>query len=217
MLELMLATTLIALLAASLYASLRIGMKAGQGALAAVDPTRRLTLAMDLIAQDFQAAAVPNGTLAGSFEGQDNGDGTGLNSDSVSFYTIAPAGTVVAGTGDIRLVALYGQPSPDGRDIELVRDLTTNLLAPQPAVPTEEVLCRGLRMFNLRYYDGANWFDSWDSNSLGKVLPTAVEVTLQINRGRADSDGTIGMVRIVPIPCGQPSDANSTASAGSAG
>lgn len=209
MLELLLATALIALLAGSLYASLRVGMRAGQGALAAVDPTRRAMLAMDLVVQDLQAAAVPRGILAGAFVGEDGRDSAGRDSDSLTFYAIAPAGTVRAGAGDVRAVELSGLVSPDGQEMMLIRGLTTNLLSPQLIDPGQEILCRGVRAFNLRYFDGTAWSDSWDSTTVEDVLPVAIEVTLEVSKGKEVQDGTISLTRIVPIPCGIPVDANS--------
>ncbi len=216
LLELILATMLIALLAASLYASMRIGIKAGDRALAAVDPTRRLVQAMDLVVQDLSAAIVPNGMLAGPFVGQNNNDGAGRDSDTLSFYSIAAAGKVLASTGDIRKVELACQPSPTGRDQDLLRGLTTNLLAPQVPDPQMETLCRHVVSFNLRYFDGASWQDNWDSNALGNVLPAAVEVTLAVaadtttaaktgNLRMGSQAGQLSLTRVVPLPCGQDS------------
>ncbi|HEV8292326.1 MAG TPA: type II secretion system protein GspJ, partial [Tepidisphaeraceae bacterium] len=52
--------------------------------------------------------------------------------------------------------------------------------------PEEEILCRNVRSFALRYYDGTQWYEEWDSTQMGDILPLAVQVDLQIQTS-ADS------------------------------
>jgi hypothetical protein len=70
-------------------------------------------------------------------------------------------------------------------------------------------LCRGVFGFNLRYYDGSVWQDTWDSTTQGDVLPLAVEVTLQLDDPR-QSDPNLGgycTSQVFLVPCGAlPSD-----------
>jgi hypothetical protein len=77
----------------------------------------------------------------------------------------------------------------------LVRRVTRNVLS-SVQQPADEVLCRNVQNFSVRYFDGTNWQTDWDSTALGDVLPYAVEVTLNI----ADRQIT----RIVPLACAKP-------------
>jgi hypothetical protein len=64
----------------------------------------------------------------------------------------------------------------------LLRQVTTNLLAPNQLVANEQVLCRNVVSLNLRYYDGSDWLDEWDSTADSNSLPLAVEVDIEIAR-----------------------------------
>jgi prepilin-type N-terminal cleavage/methylation domain-containing protein len=144
--------------------------------------------------------------LAGAFVGyQGSSAGTGANNaggnDSVVFYTTAegplhPAG----GDGEIKKVEL----SVEGG--VLYRKVLSNLTAPQQQQiqPDQEVLCRNVRSFNLRYYDGSTWQDTWDSTQTSPTneLPVAVEVTLVIDPPADDPQSLPRKyLRNIPIPC----------------
>jgi prepilin-type N-terminal cleavage/methylation domain-containing protein len=144
--------------------------------------------------------------LAGAFVGYAGSSaGSGANNaggnDSVTFYTTAegpqhPAG----GDGEIKKVEL----SVDNG--VLYRKVLSNLTAPQQQQiqPDQEVLCRNVRSFNLRYYDGSTWQDTWDSTqtSPANELPVAVEVTLEIDPPADDPKALPRRyLRIIPIPC----------------
>ena len=44
----------------------------------------------------------------------------------------------------------------------------------------EQVLCRSVASLNLRYYDGTDWLDEWDSTADANSLPLAVEIDIEI-------------------------------------
>jgi len=88
----------------------------------------------------------------------------------------------------------------------LVRKVIPNLLSPQAPNPDVEVICRGVGGFNLRYYDGTQWNDTWDSTQQQNVLPNAVEVTLTLDRPNgpivnADGSHAFRFTHIIPMPC----------------
>lgn len=211
LLELLVAMTITAIIAASLYSSLRIGFRAEAAAEAAVEPVRTAELAMGLLRPDLESAVTPSGELQGAFTGTDGTDGA-FPADSLSFYTLGdplepPAGIQIAagpaigsgtglsgiaggashapanllpGTGEVRMVTLGVRTAATGN--VLVRAVTTNLLAETIEPPPEEVVCRGVRSFNLRYFDGSGWQDGWDSTTVENATPTAVEVTIELVR-----------------------------------
>ena len=58
--------------------------------------------------------------------------------------------------------------------------------------------------FNLRYFDGSDWLDDWDSTTETGALPVAIEVTLQLNDDR-QKDPNVGGYRLSQVfllPCG---------------
>ena len=69
--------------------------------------------------------------------------------------------------------------------------------------PAEEVICRGVQSFDLRYFDGVDWQDKWDSAAQGNVLPRAVEVTLELVPAVDANEDEKGpwVCRVFQIPC----------------
>ncbi len=180
LLEMLVAITIMGILAASLYGSLRTVFKGRDRAEAALAPMRATTIAMGMMRTDVESAMPPTGILAGAFNGVDVKGDSGRDADSMSFYSCANSPDGVTPAGDIRLVEFALTTAENETDGTLVRRITTNLLSPNVVTPVEEVLCRGVLSFNLRYYDGTTWQDSWDAASHSNTLPLAVEATLEI-------------------------------------
>lgn len=102
----------------------------------------------------------------------------------------------------------------------LVRREEGDALAAESVDPTDRVLCRRAVSLNLRYYDGSQWLDEWDSTTRDNALPTAVEVTVGIATeaaGRAGSAVIHQARRIVPLPCASQAVVTDVASAPPAG
>jgi len=70
-----------------------------------------------------------------------------------------------------------------------------------------EVLCRGVFGFNLRYFNGSEWLDTWDSTVENNTLPCAIEVTLQLDDARQPGVGGYYASKVIMIPCGPPPSA----------
>jgi type II secretion system protein J len=205
LLEVLVALGLMSIMAVSLYASLHIGFAARRSAEAAIRPVRRASLGLEMVRADLQSAMPPVGILAGQFIGQDLAGDNGHDSDSLVLYaatSVAPAVTAECG---VRKVEFALSSSSADTEPALVRRVTTRLLAPETPEPVEEVLCRRVVSFNLRYFDGVNWLNSWDSTTQSNVLPLAVEVTLEMKRearGQADA-GNYRLTRVFLMPCGR--------------
>lgn len=199
LMEMLIATVIVAMLAGTLYASLRIAFKARSTALATADGVRQRTLSVRLLKADLQAAMIPNGILAGGFIGQ-NGQGVGgSGSATLTFYANPPTIEPKNYVGEIVKIDYACDIAPDNGKLILYRRVTRNLLAPTTPAPEEEILCRGLSGFGLSYFDGTTWQDAWDSTAVGNVLPQAVEV-------RLEWDATVSPAEqaseIIPLPCG---------------
>jgi hypothetical protein len=100
-----------------------------------------------------------------------------------------------------------------------VRLITTNLRPPRAVEPVREVLCRGVFALNLRYFNGSEWADNWDSTTEDNTLPCAVEVTIQLDdaqkgdparQGDAVASPAVGGYRVSKVflvPCSPPPSA----------
>jgi prepilin-type N-terminal cleavage/methylation domain-containing protein len=204
--ELLLASTAMLVIAAATYASMRLAFKARDRALAAVGPARSAEIAMDAVRRNIESALPPRGLLEGSFLGT-----TGTETPetgAVEFYQMGPRprigqtaeshdraqrgasesqrldATTFGGVQRVDLLVAKPQNDPNGQPA-LIRRITRNLLAPTDPTPDEEIICRNVTEFTLRYFDGFQWTTDWDSTQYGDVLPLAVEVTLAIT-GPAD-------------------------------
>jgi len=221
LLELLVALALMGVLAGALYASLHIAFSARTRAEAAIAPVRAASLALELVRRDIVSTPPPTGVLAGSFVGVDAksdapAHGTAGDADTLDFYSAVSDAThdgpVIQG------IELAFVPDASGRGGVLVRRLTSNLLAPVTQEPVEETLCRNVLSFNLTYYDGMAWTDSWDSTTRENALPVAVEATLTIRNPdpARGADATYTQTRMFLIPCGTASTSATTVAAASA-
>ncbi|MEI7835057.1 MAG: type II secretion system protein GspJ [Planctomycetota bacterium] len=204
LLEILAATAAMAAIAGALYGSLHVAFKARGTALRAVDTVRAVKAAVDVIREDLESALPSKGELTGTFVGQKATDLGGQN-DSLIFHAVATDPEVDQAMGDVRKVEYSCDPGQAGAGLNLVRHVTSNLLSEREVAPREEVLCRRVRAFTLRYFDGTNWQATWDSTTVDNALPTAVEITLELDPADPASRSQAGyrLCRVVTIPCGQ--------------
>lgn len=210
LLELILALAIGATLAAALYASFNTAIRARKTALNAVEPLRYVSIAADIIARDVGSTTYASGTFSSTFIGIHQAGQTGDN-DGVQFHSI--------GADE----PLRDEPLADGiRRVEyvvrtdlnppaLVRHITRNL---QPANGNEaniqeEIICRDVKSFSLRYYDGLSWVESWDSTQYDDIIPVAVAMTLELIDPAAtspDQPSPRRITRIFQLACSRPED-----------
>lgn len=221
LLEVVLSMMVMALLALSLYTALQIGTRARQTSSRLVTPMRATAVAMDLAKQDLESILPPTGVLAGAFLGYHKtgagsvGGGSG-DLDEIEFYTVGSDGwwddrDFSEGIRRVQLLVLSDQTPGI-----LVRRVTRNLLSQMQIDPEEEILCRNVRSFTLRYFDGASWLEDWDSTTLGDVLPMAIAMTIEIDSGQQLPNGQpkpYRMTRIIPLACAKPADDSATGGA----
>jgi len=203
LLELLAATAMTAVLAGSLYATLHVAFKARRTATAAIEQVRKGELSVELIRADIESAVVPEGILAGAFLGESGTDAAGRPMDSLLLHCTADGAGGEEGAGDIRMVQLGCEPAEGGEGMVLLRRLTLNLLTPKVQEPAEEVLCRGVRSFDLTYFDGFDWQESWDSGAQDNALPLAVQITLELmpEGGASGDEAGYFLSRVIRIPC----------------
>jgi prepilin-type N-terminal cleavage/methylation domain-containing protein len=227
LIELVVALAIVGILVGTLATSMFVSFRAKSSAEAAVEPGRTAGIAMELLREDLQnavppppsstntstgttlttgttAAATTTVTLAGPFEGVDSQGNAGSDADDLVFYSTSNGPQHENGNGEIKMIELTILTPPGTSDRVLVRRVTSNLLSTDTTAPTadNEVICRGVAGFNLRYYDGTQWQDSWDSTQLSDELPTAVEVTLTLDRpGNSGKPRLLKYVRVFPLSC----------------
>jgi type II secretory pathway component PulJ len=219
LIELLLALATTAILMLALSGTLSIAFKARDSSLVKAAETRGLYTALEMLRRDVESALPPNGILAGSFLGQPAAG----SSHTLQLHRLRPsagslAGVALAGgarggsamaesgfTGLAR-VEIGLAPLADDTLPALVRQVTHNLLAPAVLPPASEVLCRRVRAFRCRFFDGTLWTDFWDSTTQGNVLPAAVEVELEVEAPsfRGAPPAVHRAHRTYTLPCSTP-------------
>jgi prepilin-type N-terminal cleavage/methylation domain-containing protein len=165
------------------------------GPFVGVDGTGDGGLAADTV--EFFTVGNPNDALTLAAQGGQQ-TGMGAGGTMIGGQAGAASGGAVATASlpaEARKVqiGLVAYPGAGGISEQvLVRRVTTNLLSQVAVEGDEEVLCRGVRSLNLRYYDGLTWQDNWDSTQLENAIPTAVEVVVELERSR---DGQLKVLR----------------------
>ena len=87
LLELLVAMTLMVVIASCLYTALYTGFRAKRSALSAVEPTSLAINAIELMKKDTYGILPVGGRLAGTFIGYDSLGVNGVDADSLEFYT----------------------------------------------------------------------------------------------------------------------------------
>lgn len=182
LLELMLALALMSALVGSITATLTVAYKSRQRVDNALGVLIRMQTTLDDIQMELESALPPGEVFAGSMICDVDGDAPVNNTPYLEWYTNypmeLPAGTLVQ--GDIRRVELalttregYGNPI-------LVKRTTTNLLSTEVLEPTEQVLCRDVQSMTMSFYDGVDWYDTWDGSTTEDPLPLLIEITIKL-------------------------------------
>ena len=196
LLEMILALAIVATIAITLSTAMQIAYRSKSAAENIVEPGRTIAVTMEFIATDLQNAMPPTGVLASSFEGVTGQGDLGSDGDDLIFFSTADGPTHESGNSEIKQIELVVLAATNGDHVLLRR--VTNLVTPlvqNVPDPDEEVLCRGVVAFNLRYYDGSVWQPTWDSTQLQNQLPLAVEVTLGL--ARPGANGQVQVQRYV--------------------
>ena len=180
LLELIVAMALMNVIALALYASMHIVLKAKRTSQAAIKPYRAIVPAFESLRNDISGVMVPDGLLAGPFQGQDLND-----TDFLRFYTCSYQPNDNEAASNIILVEYFLQADTDRQQMVLKRGTIKNLLSTKAVEPEEEIIARNITGFDVKYYDGYSWLDEWDSTALGNVLPWGIKVTLLLSESSA--------------------------------
>ncbi|MEA2710206.1 MAG: ral secretion pathway protein [Phycisphaerales bacterium] len=215
LIEITLALGMAAMLALTMYTALSIAQQARRNSTAAVDQTRSISIAGEILRHDFESVLPPVGQLAGPFVGvrQAGANTGGGDADQIEFFSVGedePARADDPFAEGIRKIQLLVRT--DAASPVLVRRVTRNLMPTVEPAVQEEIICRNVRSFSVKYFDGLAWQENWDSTTLGDVLPMSVAVTLEVDDPTATAAATAAQVstrrvtRIFPLSCAKPVD-----------
>ncbi len=181
LLELIVAIALMDVIAVSLYASMHIGFTAKKNTQAAMIPYRTVLPVFEIIRNDLICAMPPTGILGGAFLGEDATDAAQKDADVLSFYTDSyqpAAGEIACNI----IYVQYGLEEDSRRGGRVLKRKTIkNLLSTKTIIPDEEIIGRNIYGFDVKYYDGYTWLDTWTSSTQDNTLPRGVRITLDLS------------------------------------
>jgi type II secretion system protein J len=205
LIELVVALSMVVIIAASLSSTLWLAYHATQRTEAAVNPSRQAAIMMDYLAPDFQNALQAGSattTLIGNFEGTQAQDDRGHEADDVIFFATTESPQHAYANGEVKQIEITVEHLTGTNDYALVRRVTRNLTAQIQAAPDEEIICRGVSSFTLQYFDGSNWDTTWDSTQEDKTIPAAVQVKVELQDPNASPTAIpVTRERIIPLLC----------------
>jgi type II secretion system protein J len=173
----------------------------------AVNEATPIDQALLTMRHDLQCAVppIPNGILTGDFKAGDVSSPGVPDNVNLEIFTATGAlsSDTAAPWGDIQRVT-YGLKTPvppTGNGKDLVRTVTRNLLSETTPEVDEQWMMSGVETLQVQCFDGAQWYDQWDTTAIGSVntnLPTAVRVTIQL-AAKTDNARPQPIVMLVPI------------------
>ena len=223
LLELIIATAMVAMLTLALYTGFVTAFRAQTLASRQGDATRQAKIALDLVEQDLRSILPPkDGGLAGPFIGQ--AVGIGGDAGIIDCYPLgADYGKTDVPTGNgfrhVKYALLADTAAPAGKTANmLVRGVVRAVANTAEADPESEIIARNVKDLTARYFDGSAWVDTWDSTQQSNGLPLAVELTVSIgDPTTADPLHAYRLTRVVRLSCGlTPEQAESVAAAAAA-
>ena len=218
LLELLVTLVIMGVITGALFASLRVAFQAGKRVNQTLDNVQRTGVAGDFLRRDIESALLPTGTLANAFIGTDERNDRGGDGDTLLLCAPVDGPPTVTLAADIRQIEYL--LVTEGSERLLVRRVTTNLLASATISTDEaddEILCRGVLSLNFRYFDGSEWYTTWDSTQeasligpqQGQSLPLAVEVTLELEPTSTQSEPVL-ITRVFMLSCAVPASPDTT-------
>jgi prepilin-type N-terminal cleavage/methylation domain-containing protein len=169
-----------------------------------------------------QGGSGVSGIGAGNGNGGGSAGGGDVGSDDLQFSTVDhdepvdPNDPLSEGIRTVEFLIRTDMNPP-----ALVRRVTRNVLTTNQNDYQDEILCRNVRGFTCKYFDGSQWQTDWDSTQYASqygdayALPMAVSVEIDIDDPRAnvrpgEQRPVRAVTRIVPIPCAKQTPPDTT-------
>lgn len=201
LLEILIAVSIFAILLAAINGVFYSAMRLQRSATRTVEEALPIQQTLAILKRDLQGIVAPGGPLTGPLQPSTAATGTAANmvpqgasgggmgqQGSTVFYTCTGAIDDSTVFGDVQKVAYYLK-NPDYKNTpgkDLVRLVSRNLLASVQEQAVEQWLMGGVDHFQLAFFDGANWADTWDSTTPDKTtgatnnLPRAIKVQIDL-------------------------------------
>jgi type II secretion system protein J len=182
LIEMLVASTIFLLLAAAIYAVFSSALKLRERAYATIERELPAAAVLGIMRRDLAGMVIPNGTLAGPMLGTANRTGA-TSQDTLQFFTTT--GRLDENSDDpwAEIQEVNYCLIRMGTGLELVREVTRNLLSPTLPEPNQQRLLAGVQGLQFEYLNDQTWLDGWDSEANGQTAPAAVKVRIDLAPG----------------------------------
>ncbi|OGS20219.1 MAG: hypothetical protein A2252_06365 [Elusimicrobia bacterium RIFOXYA2_FULL_39_19] len=192
LIELLVGMTILVIVITTVYASYSIGLKAYQKIEKESYFNQNLRQSWQVISRDLRCAFASPANKKIKFLGTIVNN-SGNSTSKITFTTFMPdTGTNLSG---LKEVSYYVDNDPLTPQEGLVKEVNNNKQEIAPFVKT----------FNLRYFDGFNWKDTWGINETkqntyqANILPLAVEIKVTVSDTEILENSAKSLTTVVPI------------------
>ena len=181
LIEILVASLASALILVAVYGVFQRAVKSRNHATARIHQALQRERAANILRNDLRNAYLSGGVLADTLEG-------GAQSQKshfpgyLRFTTTTGRDRPDEAYGDVQQVEYYlsdAHATNDNNTGTLVRALTRDLLATVPQVAREEQILSGVQTFEVAFFDGNDWQQSWQVTDTAPALPQAVRIRIQ--------------------------------------
>jgi type II secretion system protein J len=138
--------------------------------------------ALEIVKQDLRATFYSEDFRADRFWSEPS-VGLSVAADQIQFFCTTGTTSELSPWPDVQQIEYYLAPTLDPRKspqtMDLVRAITRNFLITTVQPPVEQRLASGITGFQLSFFDGEIWQETWDSEIQDPVLPKAVQIYLE--------------------------------------
>lgn len=181
LIEILLASLAAAIILVAVYGIFQRAVKTRDYATLRMHQARQRERAAKILRNDLRNAYLSGGVLASTMEGGAQTQESHFPG-YLRFTTTTGKNRPDEAYGEVQQVEYYLSDATASEETgTLVRAITRDLLATIPPDATEEQLLPRVEKFEVAFYDGENWQDSWPVEVSGSAatLPTAIRVRLQ--------------------------------------
>jgi len=161
------------------------------------DRFRSVRLSLNKVSEEISSVYWREEYKDSLFIGEDI-DENGHPRDSLRFMSASNYGSSAGGNeSDMNIISYYLEREGEGETYKLMHSEIRNIFsASEEDLETYE-LGESLVGFNLRYFNGTDWVESWNSNEL-KAVPLTVEIKI-ITKDADGADKSFTTLKEIPV------------------
>jgi prepilin-type N-terminal cleavage/methylation domain-containing protein len=161
------------------------------------DRFRSVRLSLNKMSEEVSSTYWREGHKDSLFIGEDIEE-NGLPRDSLRFMSASNYGFSEGGNeSDMNIISYYLEREGEGENFKLMHSEIRNIFSASEENREAYELGESLIGLNLRYFNGTDWVDSWNSDEL-KAVPLTVEITI-ITKVAGGAEKSFTTLKEIPV------------------